>query len=95
MRLSLTRMQIVSYVIIVAAMALGFMRLEARDDESCEDRIQTREAVRKVYRDVAELGRSLPDPADPERVQELILLFDQFERERLAEYPPIPPGCEG
>lgn len=89
-----------AYLLIVAVIGLVFFvqeRNSATDErlrlEACAQSVQNREAIRQVYRDIAELGRELG--ATPERRAFLQEILDGFERERLSEIPPLDPGeCE-
>lgn len=95
--------QLLVYLLILSVIGVGFYNFEQADRDSiqqrdriCEKQIANREAIRQVYRDVAQLGRSLLDNPDttPERKMVLERRFSDFERDRLAEFPPILPGCE-
>lgn len=102
-RSRLGRPQLLVYLMILIVIGIGFFKFEQADRESIEQRdqicakqIANREAVRQVYRDVAKLGQSLLDnpKTSPERKAVLQQRFEDFERDRLAEFPPILPGCE-
>ena len=55
---------------------------------------ENREAIRGVYTEVANLGRTLTASATPpERKAALQRQLDTFERERLAQLPSISPEC--
>lgn len=83
-----------AYLLIVAAMALALYTQEKSDEadeqirqQDCAQSVANREAIRQVYRDVADLGRRLG--ATPERRAELREQFDQFERDRLSKIPAL------
>lgn len=85
------------YLLLLSVLAVALLQLEHQGDRLCDKQVQNRQAVRQVYSDVAALGRSLLDnpELDPERRAVLDSRFRQFEQDRLLEFPPIAPGCEG
>lgn len=85
---------LLAYLLIVAVIGLVFYAQERANNadellrlEACQQAVENREAVRQVYRDVAELGRELG--ATPERRAVLRERLDEFERDRLAQIPPL------
>lgn len=87
---------LLAYLLIVAVVGLVFYTQSRNNDtderlrlEACEAAAENREAIRQVYRDIAQLGRELG--ATPERRAVLRERLDEFERERLKEIPQLDP----
>lgn len=85
---------LLAYLLIVAVMGLVLYTQERANKadealrlEACQQAAVNREAVRQVYRDIAQLGRELG--ATPERRRFLAEVLDEFEEERLADIPPL------
>ncbi len=85
-----------AYLLIVAVALVGFLQFEQEDTESqrqrdrlCAEAKVNREALRQVYVDVANLGRQLVGDDDPMTDAAQRARLDAFERERLANLPPI------
>lgn len=87
----LTIAQLIAYLIFISAVTYSFYVMEQTNDRLCEQSATNREAIREVYRDVAELGRVLTNTTQPEsRKQQLREEIAEFEQERLDQYPPLP-----
>ena len=87
---------LLAYVLIIIVTVVGFVQFEKRSQEAerqqaelCRITDKNREALRQVYKDVAELADQLSQLSnDPQRREALLARIDAFKKDRLDALPP-------